>query len=30
VDLDSEVVFDICENELDELEDKIKSLKGLV
>lgn len=30
IDLDSETVFDICENELDELEEKIVKLKGLL
>lgn len=30
VDLDSEVVFDICENELNELEEKILKLKDML
>lgn len=30
VDLDADVVFDICENELDELEEKVLKLKSLL
>ena len=30
VDIDAEIIFDICANELDELEEKVRSIKALL